>query len=337
MLNLSSHQPVVLPVGTPPILTVLVDTEEEFDWSQPFSRNNTSTRSIAAQPLAHQRVFDKHGVIPTYVIDWPVANDPEAVKVLKGLMNEGRCEIGTHLHPWVSPPYDEEVNVRNSYAGNLPQELEYRKLELLTQAIETGFNKRPIVFKAGRYGVGPHTADTIARLGYLIDASVVPYTDMRGDGGPNFARHGAHPSWFKAHNQSLLELPATAGYAGKLHRHGHWLYPSMQENMAKRLRLTGVASRAGLLERVKLTPEGYSTKELIHLTQCLHAQGCRFFGLTYHSPSLSPGNTPYVKSPDDLAIFLSVLDQYISFFLNELNGKTLSSSDYLKLASSQRV
>ena len=334
MLNLTSHQPVFLPAETPPILTVVVDTEEEFDWSQPFSRSNTSTRSIAAQPLAHQRVFDKHGVVPTYVIDWPVANDPDAVTVLKGLMNEGRCEIGAHLHPWVSPPHDEVVNNHNSYAGNLPQDLEYRKLELLTEAIESNFGKRPIVFKAGRYGVGPHTADTIARLGYLIDASVVPYTDMRGDGGPNFFRHGAHPFWFTANSQTLLELPATAGYTGRLHRQGRWLYASMQENMAKRLRLTGITSRTGLLERVKLTPEGYSAKELIRLTHCLAAQGCRFFGLTYHSPSLSPGNTPYVESPDDLEIFLSVLDQYISFFLKELNGKILSSSEYLELALS---
>lgn len=335
MLNLSSHQPVALPAGTPPILTVVIDTEEEFDWGQPFSRSNTSTSSIAAQPLAHQRIFDKHGVVPTYVIDWPVANDAEAVKVLKSLMNEGRCEIGTHLHPWVSPPHDEEVNTHNSYAGNLPQGLEYRKLELLTQAIETSFGKRPIVFKAGRYGVGPHTADTIARLGYLIDASVVPYTDMRGDGGPDFSKHSAHPYWFTAHNQTLLELPATAGYAGKLHRRGQWLYPYMQENMAQRLRLTGVTSRTGLLERVKLTPEGYSAKDLINLTRCLYAQGCRFFGLTYHSPSLALGNTPYVKSPDDLEVFLSVIDQYISFFLSEFGGTTLSSSGYRNLVLSQ--
>ena len=337
MLNLTSHQPVVMPAGSPPVLTVVVDTEEEFDWNQPFSRSNTSTRSIAAQPLAHQRVFDKNGVVPTYVIDWPVANDPEAVKVLKSLMNEGRCEIGAHLHPWVSPPYDEEVNTRNSYAGNLPQQLEYRKLELLTQAIASNFGKPPIMFKAGRYGVGPQTAQTIAQLGYLIDASVVPYTDMRSDGGPDFSKHGVHPYWFKVYNQNLLELPATAGYAGTLHQHGRWLYPWLQKSMAKHLRLAGVAARTGLLERVKLSPEGYRTHELIRLTRCLYAQGCRFFGLTYHSPSLSPGNTPYVKSADDLQVFLSVLDQYVSFFLNEFKGTALSSSEYLKLMFNQSV
>ncbi|MDD2881496.1 MAG: polysaccharide deacetylase family protein [Rhodoferax sp.] len=337
MFNLQEHQPVVLPAGAPPVLTVVVDTEEEFDWSQPFSRSNTSTTSIAAQPLAHQRVFDKHSVVPTYVIDWPVVTNPAAVKVLLGLMDEGRCEIGTHLHPWVSPPHQEEVNTFNSYAGNLPQALEYQKIEMLTDAIEAAFGKRPLVFKAGRYGVGPHTADTIARLGYLIDASVVPYTDMRGDGGPNFARHGVNPFWFKAAGKTLLELPATAGYAGKLHHMGHKLYPLLQNSNARRLRLPGIASRIGMLERIKLTPEGYTSQELMHLTQCLLKQGCQYFGLTYHSPSLVPGNTSYVRSQQELSSFINVLDQYVSFFLNQMGGKTLSPTNYLALAQATLI
>lgn len=332
MLNLSAHQRVILRADSPPVLTVVVDTEEEFDWSQPFSRSSTSTQSIAAQPLAHQRVFDKHGVVPTYVIDWPVVSNPAAVKVLKALMLEGRCEIGTHLHPWVSPPHDEEVNTFNSYAGNLPQELEYQKLEMLTNAIEAAFGKRPIVFKAGRYGVGPHTADTLARLGYLIDASVVPYTNMSADGGPDFSGHGVHPFWFKANGKDLLELPATAGYAGKLHRWGPQIYPKLQGTLARRLRLTGIASRTGLLERVKLTPEGYTSTELIGLTRCLRAQGCSYFGLTYHSPSMAPGNTCYVNSASELESFLSGLDHYISFFLNEFKGQSTTLSAFRAIA-----
>lgn len=331
MLNISEHRPVVFSKTHPPILTVVIDTEEEFDWTQPFSRSNTSTRSIASQPLVHQRVFDKYGVVPTYVVDWPVATDPDAVKVLRQLMDEGRCEIGTHLHPWVSPPYDENVNTFNSYAGNLPRELEFQKIEKLTDVIEKNFGHRPIVFKAGRYGVGPHTADTIAKLGYLIDASVVPYTNLSADGGPDFSSHGVHPYWFKADNKYLLELPATAGYAGKLHHFGRNIYPMMQTKVARYLRIPGIASRTGTLERIKLTPEGYTSKDIIYLTRCLFNQGCRFFGLTYHSPSLLPGNTCYVTSNAELDKFFVVLDTYISFFLNDLNGETLSISHYLKL------
>ena len=37
----------------PPQLAVVVDTEEEFDWTAPFSRDARTTRSIPAQALAH--------------------------------------------------------------------------------------------------------------------------------------------------------------------------------------------------------------------------------------------------------------------------------------------
>lgn len=328
MLNLQSHQTISPPPSTRPVLTVVVDTEEEFDWSQPFDRRNVGVSSIAAQPLAHERVFDKHGVVPTYVIDWPVATTPSSIAVLKKLMDEGRCEIGTHLHPWVSPPHTEEVNNFNSYAGNLPRELEFEKLRLLTEAITTNFGRAPKVFKAGRYGVGPHTAEIIAKLGYMVDASVVPYSDMSTDGGPDFSAHGHAPYWFEANGCRLMEQPATATYAGLLHTQGHWLHNMLLSSPIKGLRLPGITSRLGILERVKITPEGCSLEELKRATRCLVNSGGRFVGLTYHSPSMHPGHTPYVRTQRDLDRFLDTLDGYIHFFKEEMNGVVMSSEQY---------
>lgn len=337
MLNLQAHQIISPSPTTRPVLTVVVDTEEEFDWSQPFDRRNVGVSSIAAQPLAHERVFDKHGVVPTYVIDWPVATTPSSIEVLKTLMQEGRCEIGTHLHPWVSPPHTEEVNSFNSYAGNLPKELEFEKLRLLTEAITTNFGRPPKVFKAGRYGVGPHTAETIAKLGYTVDASVVPHTDMSADGGPDFSAHGRDPYWFEADGRRLMEQPATATYAGMLHQQGPWLHKLLLTSPAKALRLPGIASRLRMLERVKMTPEGYSLDELKRATRCLVKSGGRFVGLTYHSPSLQIGHTPYVRTQSDLDQFLRTLDSYIEFFKEEMNGVVMSSTVYRSAAEQSSV
>lgn len=320
MLDLQNHKPARLPPGHPPVLTIVVDTEEEFDWSVPFSRQNTSVTSIAAQPGIHEKVYDHHGVVPTYVVDWPVATTPAVYNVLRRLQDEGRAEIGTHLHPWVSPPYVEEVNAFNSYAGNLPREWEFQKLEQLTRAIADNFGRAPIVFKAGRYGVGPHTAATIAQLGYQIDASVVPYTALTADGGPDFSAHGPDPFWFDAAGKTLLEMPATAGYAGTLHRQGVRIYFRLQSETMRRLRAPGIASRLGLLERIKLTPEGYGVDQLKAVTRCMVKQGTQCFGLTYHSPSLVPGHTAYVRTAEDLASFLDCVDRYLAFFRDEIGG-----------------
>lgn len=320
MLDLQNHKPARLPKGHPPVLTIVVDTEEEFDWSAPFSRQNTSVTSIAAQPSIHAQVYDRYGMVPTYVVDWPVATTPEAYRVLRRLQDEGRAEIGTHLHPWVSPPHVEEVNTFNSYAGNLPREWEFQKLEQLTQAITDHFGRVPTVFKAGRYGVGPHTADSIAQLGYQIDASVVPYTALTTDGGPDFSAHGPDPFWFVGAGQTLLEMPATAGYAGTLHRYGVKLYPTLQSESLRSLHAPGIASRLGLLERIKLTPEGYTLDQLTAATSCMVEQGTQCFGLTYHSPSLVPGHTAYVRTNDDLRVFVNRMDRYLAFFRDELGG-----------------
>ena len=56
----------------------------------------------------------------------------------------------------------------------------------LTDAITDNFGIRPIVYKAGRYGVDPNTTATLNALGYEIDTSVVPLTDMSLDQGPDF-------------------------------------------------------------------------------------------------------------------------------------------------------
>ena len=106
-----------------PELLVVVDTEEEFDWTKPFDRVATATRSIPAQERA-QAIYDEMGLVPTYVCTYPVACDPVAVAYLKRLQDEGRAEIGAHLHPWVTPPHHEAVTAQNSYQCNLPPKLE---------------------------------------------------------------------------------------------------------------------------------------------------------------------------------------------------------------------
>lgn len=320
MLDTQNHLPVVWPANQSPILCIVVDTEEEFDWSAPFSRNAVETNSILAQPQAHERVFDNFGITPTYVVDWPVANSPTAVAVLRGLMEEGRCEIGAHLHPWVSPPHLEEVNNFNSFAGNLPASLEFEKLKLLTQAITDNFGRKPTVFKAGRYGLGKSTSLALQRLGYQIDASVVPHTSFSSDGGPNFYGFDNQTYWFGSTDSPLLEVPVTTGYCGFLHQSGQQLYPKLAHPLAKTLHLGGIAARSGALERIRLTPEGVDISANKRLMRTLVQDGVRVLTLTYHSPSLEPGHTPYVRTTDDLSKFLKCLSECFSYFQSDLGG-----------------
>jgi len=316
-----------------PELLIVVDTEEEFDWARPFSRESVSTRTIPAQALAH-RIYDRFGIVPTYVVDYPVATDPAALRFLRGLKDAGKAEIGAHLHPWVTPPHLEEVSARNSYHCNLPPELERAKLAALTEAIAQGFGARPTIFKAGRYGYGPATGRALADHGYRIDCSFVPHTDFSGDGGPDFRGRPDRPHWLP---EGLLEIPLSVGFLGAVPGLGGRAAALFDSPAAARLRIPSALARSGLLARSRLTPEGTPPDEQCRLIEAMIARGHRTFSLTYHSPSLAPGHTPYVRSEEDLARFLAAIEQVLSFFRDEIGGSFTTLNDVYRREAARRA
>ncbi|WLI88916.1 polysaccharide deacetylase family protein [Massilia sp. R2A-15] len=337
MLRFASHTRAQLSAGDRPILLVVVDTEEEFDWQKPFNRSSTGTTSISDQPTLHDRVYDRLGIVPTYMVDWPVATTAASVAVLRALTDQKRCEIGAHLHPWVTPPHDEQVTAFNSFAGNLPRALEQEKLQRLTVAISDAFGRAPIAFKAGRYGLGAHTADMLAMLGYQIDASVVPYTSFRADDGPDFSAFGHDPYWFKAGGRDLLELPVTGGYCGWLAQAGPPVYQLAQHRLAKAARLGGILARTRAVERIRLSPEGANLDEMKRLSRALVRGGTKILTMTYHSPSLAVGHTPYVRSQGDLRAFIQTINDYCTFFEAEIGGVFMSLSEVYQKLHAQRA
>ena len=320
--------PVDLPADMTPRLLAVVDTEEEFEWGKAFSRESVGTDTLSYQNIG-QDILDRYGLKPTYVVDYPVATSP-AVWSLRKIKDSGRCQIGAHLHPWVSPPFEEDVGPFNSFPGNLPRELEFRKLEFLTDVITKAAGEPPRVYKAGRYGIGPNTAEALAKLGYKVDVSLVPHSDFRADCGPDFRGLRDRPFWFGPQS-SLLEIPGSCGFVGSVQRYGPEFDRLLRWPFMRRFRMTGVAARLRLLERVSLSPEGFTLDEQCRLLRAMVEAGHRVFTLTYHSPSLVPGHTPYVRSRSDLEVFLSKLDGVIRFFMEELNGMPTTHYEMLRL------
>lgn len=307
---------ISFPESQRPLLLITIDTEEEFDWTKPHDRASTHVTHVPSQARA-QAIYARHGIKPMYLVDYPVAD--KGYQPLREWADDGRCEIGTHLHPWVNPPHEEQVCNRNSYPGNLPAKLEYAKLLRLTELIEERFGVRPTVYRAGRYGAGPNTAAILEELGYEIDTSVLPRTDLRFDDGPDFRALGLDPYWFGG-SRRLLEIPVTVGWDGWLSKAGLFWQEIAQSPWGKALRIQGLLARSGTFNRVKLTPEGISLDELRQITKAMLAAGYRVFNFTYHSPSLAPGHTPYVRSNAELDAFLARIEGYLEYFLGEVGG-----------------
>jgi hypothetical protein len=274
-----------------------VDTEEEFDWSAPRSRHADAVTAIAMLPDAQAR-FARFGVTPTYLVDYPIANNPASAAIVASLAVDGRAVIGAQLHPWVNPPLDETLSNANSFVGNLPLETERAKLRELTGRISEALGARPLVYRAGRYGVGPNTARLLAEEGYRLDVSIRSLFDYRADGGPDFSAYPCWPWWVDAERR-LLELPLSAVYTGRLRQCGAGLFPASARLPASRALL----ARAGLLQRVALTPEGMPLDDVLAAIRTMLDEGVTLFSLSFHSPSLRPGNTPYVRDDSELSTF----------------------------------
>jgi hypothetical protein len=321
-----------------PILVVVIHTEEEFDWDKPHDRNATGVAHMRHIDRA-QRVFDEFGIVPNYVIDYPIATQEEAFAPLKVYADAGRALIGAHLHPWVSPPHEEEVNARNSYPGNLPKALEHEKLRVLTDRIASAFGTPPRTYLAGRYGFGTNTGEILESLGYEVDISVAASIDYSADGGPDYSGYTSHPFWF-GRSRRLLGLPGSGGYVGWLRSGGTLLYRQLTQPWLRRARVSGAVARLRLLERIRLSPEDYSEAEMRRLTHALMTDGIRVFVFSFHSPSVMPGGTPYVRSDAELDRFLEKCRRYFDFFLRTLRGNTMTPlgvKDYLTRTTGPRV
>ncbi|WP_221792244.1 polysaccharide deacetylase family protein [Aquisediminimonas sediminicola] len=289
---------------------LFIDTEEEFDWSQPTARSSVATSAMTALPQAHSRLA-AYGAKPVYLFDYPAISSPNCTDVMGPLLASGGASAGAHLHPWVNPPYDEIMNESNSFAGNLPIELERAKLHILTQKIEQTLGVRPLCYRSGRYGVGPATAMLLEEAGYRVDVSVRSHFDYSATGGPNFAGYPITP-YRAGPKGGLLEIPLTAAFLGRWRQNGANIYAR-----TSRIPLAhGALARAGLLNRIALTPEGMPVQEAMEAVRILQGEGLQLFSLSCHSPSFAIGHTPYVRDKADLRRFYEWWDRILGLLIS---------------------
>jgi hypothetical protein len=291
-----AHELPDLSVLGGPRFVITVDTEEEFEWGTPFTRDRHSTNHVAAIPR-FQRLCQEYGVIPCYLVDYPIVDDDKAVDLLAGYAHIGQAEIGAQLHPWVNPPFAEELSVRNSFACNLPAALEREKLTRLYTAIVDRMAVQPDVYRAGRYGAGTETSLILADLGIAIDTSARARFDYSAQGGPDYSQYPVDPFWLI--KGKLLELPLTTIFSGTLRGAGDAIFSRWFASDAARSML----ARSNMLERLALTPEGIPAEKAVEAIDIALGDAVPILNLSFHSPSLAPGHTPYVRDETELEMF----------------------------------
>jgi len=305
--------------------SVFVYVQESFDRATTGIGGGEAVRYIPE----FQRLLEAHGIIPTYLLNYPVAMAGQTHDQIGTIAEAGRCVIGAQLNPWVTPPHGEERTAALSYAGNLDPMLEREKIETLSAVIAARFGQRPVVYRAGRYGVGPNTAQILQQLGYRMDVSIRPGYDYRADGGPDFSRHDARAFW-AGPEAMLVALPVGAGFIGSLRRFGRSIHPHVVNR-----KLGGALARSGLLAHVALTPEDMPIADVKEAVRVMIDQGINVLSFSLHATSLVAGQSPYVQNSADLNALYRWCEE-IFLFLAKQNVKPIASDAVIAAAWATR-
>ena len=301
-----------------PIYFVLsVDTEEEWDWSGPFPENNFSVENTVNIPK-FQAFCDRLGIKPTYFVNYAIAADPNSVKRIKAPLEKGNCEVGGHLHPWCTPPIKEEVNkAQNSHTITLPFDLVEKKLSNLTQKLEKEFGQKPRSFRSGRWGTNGKLLKLLHTNGYTIDSSIHPYyadTPFSYHEAPDVPYWPSYDECTTAGNQrEIYELPVTSGYNRSNFPLWNRIHLALSKPPISQMRLVGILWKLGLLRKIQLSPELADANNMISLTKAALKKGHRIIHMYFHSSSLLPGMTPYVKNETDEKQFYSNIEAVFQY------------------------
>ena len=313
---------------------ITIDTEED-NWGC-FNDSFYTTKNIERVPYL-QDIFDEFNVKPTYLVTYPVATDENSIKILKRISDDARCELGAHCHPWNTPPFEEEKNAKNSMLCNLSAELQLKKLKTLHMPIKNNLEIEPISFRAGRFGFNMEVAKNIFKLGYKIDTSVTPFVDWSSYHGPDFSDMGWRPFEFPIgdifHNskdRQLLEVPTTIDYILRGFNLVKNLYRIPALKSFNSLKWKRFLARLKLMEKIWLSPEMSTPTMELNLIKNLMMKGCQVFNMTFHSPSLLSGLSPFVKDKSDEKKFFANI-RIILRFLQDKGFASIKLSDVLEM------
>ena len=279
-----------------PAFIITIDTEGDNLWSRPRA---ATTRNAAWLP-AFQDLAQRHGLRPTWLVNWEMAHAPACGEFLRDVLARNAGEVGLHLHAWDTPPLEpltDDDARQHPFLGEYPEPVLRAKLDRLAGVLEEIFQQPLRSHRAGRWAFDGRIARWLRERGFTADCSVCPGVDWRstkgdprGAGGPDYRHAPAEPYYFDERDvtrpvaqpapDSLLEVPMTIGAPRP-----RWLQP-LVDCCSKRY--------------YWLRPNGRNGAALRERVDEAVAAGRAHLMFMLHSSELMPGGSP--TFPDETAV-----------------------------------
>jgi phosphopantetheinyl transferase (holo-ACP synthase) len=268
------------------VITIDVEPDCSSSWHFPDPLRFDGVKIGIKERL--QPLFNKYGIIPTYLINNIVLEDSGSISVFKNLGE--KFELGTHLHPEFIEPDKSVFNYAGIKMGAdccfYPPEIEFEKIKNITVLFRQQFGYQPVSFRAGRFAAKENTFKSLTELGYKVDTSVTPYVCWNDKTHKQAIDHSnvcGQSHWI---NEKLLEVPVSI-IKTRFNRI-IWLRPTfLNYSQLCKVFAVLVASQKG-------------KKDII-------------LNMMFHNVEVMPMLSPYIKTETDCRQYLLKLERFFVF------------------------
>lgn len=292
---------------------ITIDTEGDSLWNN--DDHNTTTDNAKYIPR-FQLLCEKYNFIPTWLTTYEMIQDDFYVNYMKKCIEKGTCEIGSHLHPWDTPPSYEVKNtneLNHPFVTQYPDKIVLEKLIILTETIKEKLNISPTSHRVGRWVLNERYLSMLAQVGYKVDCSITPYVNWID------AIHDKNAVSYENCNgdikikkyddgKELYEIPMTICRMHNFHVFDKGL------SIKNRLRNVRDFIKG---KNVWLRPSITSLEDMIKIVDMIDKSENQYIMFMIHSSELMPGGSPYYKNEQDIESLYCVLNNLFSYIKNK--------------------
>lgn len=292
-------------------ILVTIDTECDkgnpgWDIARPLAFKNIPLQKKLLMPL-----FNKYEIKPTFLLSPEVIKDNGSMEILKSLEN---VELGTHLHEeFIDPLPNENTNRTKGIQALLAPNIEKEKLENLTMLFKDRVGYMPKSFRSGRFGSSINTTKYLADLGYLVDSSVVPYTQKFYQEGfsLNFWNKTTKPYFEEFDSSHILQVPLTLVNPRfeKLPNFLQKEYVKPGNNIKKILNKFSYKPETRWLRPYRENAEGMIEISEHVINHQFKKEEFSILNIMFHSNEILVNGSPYCKNEEEVNEFINSLDQ----------------------------
>jgi len=309
---------------------ITIDTEGDYLWKRATTRDGIRKIEIenAKYIERFQLLCNKYNFIPTYLVNYEMAYAEPFVSQAREWLQDGKCEIGMHMHAWNTPPiYNLPFNRKghNPFAGEYPREILWKKMCVMTDILQTNFNISPTSHRGGRWYIDSWYIQALKKLDYMVDCSITP-----GINWDKTIGNTMYGSDYRKYPKDvfILEKRRVVTDIGKLNVNSGILeipptiIDSSLEKRVNRIIHQPMQIKEILNEKIWLRPNGTNLKDMLYIVE--HTQDKNYIEFMIHSSELMPGGSPCFKTKQSIENVYRDLDILFSEISKKRRGISLT-------------